>query len=1011
MLRALSEISKIKNFLEESITSKSIRDYRISFGFNMDVDVFVYVNEKTQLFKDSLCSSFPKTNIKLISSDDLHRNPYYQGIFDNEDKVINLRRRLDRQFDPKETASPINTPVITFYSYKGGVGRTTTLAAFAAYYATHEKKTVVLIDCDFEAPGITNFFGLQSSDVSGAGESKNGVVEYLSDREFLGDDEDQLNLDDYVIPVSVNYAGEGNIYIVPAGNLSAKPVPAGDLSAKPVPEALKDTHLNHYLEGLSRLNFSGTEQIIEQFTNLLKHIEKKYVPDVILIDSRTGFNDIFVNIGLSVSNVIVGFFSSNFQTIPGLNFVLSDSEIRKKLILVNSIVLGRADHADFENLITSEIIPNLPSEIGEGIPSYPIYRNRLWELLGTYSEEQSDFIRFIKNKDSDYSKLFGRIIDRLDNKSDEVHEENQSGVVKVDPPTVSSLRTVVTSRVVKVDPPTIGGSMSSEPENNYYVSLRESILGKLKENLPVLYAEQDTFTENFFRDQFYLRNCMFDLFSKDRFLICGAKGTGKTFLYRMLSTQEPFLKLLKDRDSDRKGIPQDAVNYIVINVISLKSNFWEKPEQLKYLELDSFLTDDYKNDADFFFKRIWLVYTWNAIFLEQDKFVGFFPLQTALANNESLKPQALSVNDAANARIRFLKLIEDSNIQIIEADLRALDIQLKQHNLRILLTYDQLDSVVKPNLWSERIAPLINYWAANTFSNIFPKLFVRRDLFDKLGNINNIQSLRNEIRMLNLDWKKEEIFGVFFKLIFAHAQKELFELMRLYAKSTERNRISLTEQQIQKIELAIDKKYNQIKQDELYLKPLVETFFGKQVETGGYPVDTYDWFYKNLCNADGTISLRPFLDLMKYAIENYFNSSVGTLKYQIPILGQRDFTYGEVRKHAVDNHFNDLASEAGNEKLKLFISYLQLHAPSRLKKSFLTSSELKELIENVKETYPEEFVKDSTMSIRLFDEFRSLLISNGVIRQVPSSGGYINYSFAFLYKYYLGLSSKRTGYY
>jgi MinD-like ATPase involved in chromosome partitioning or flagellar assembly len=49
--------------------------------------------------------------------------------------------------------------VITFYSYKGGVGRTLAASNFAVYLAKLGLKTVV-IDFDLEAPGIDAKFGL-----------------------------------------------------------------------------------------------------------------------------------------------------------------------------------------------------------------------------------------------------------------------------------------------------------------------------------------------------------------------------------------------------------------------------------------------------------------------------------------------------------------------------------------------------------------------------------------------------------------------------------------------------------------------------------------------------------------------------------------------------------------------------------------------------------------------------------------------------------------------------------
>src|SRR5262249_22921003 len=47
--------------------------------------------------------------------------------------------------------------IITFYSYKGGTGRSMALANVAFILASHEKK-VLMIDWDLEAPGLHRYF-------------------------------------------------------------------------------------------------------------------------------------------------------------------------------------------------------------------------------------------------------------------------------------------------------------------------------------------------------------------------------------------------------------------------------------------------------------------------------------------------------------------------------------------------------------------------------------------------------------------------------------------------------------------------------------------------------------------------------------------------------------------------------------------------------------------------------------------------------------------------------------
>ena len=47
--------------------------------------------------------------------------------------------------------------IVTFYSYKGGVGRTAALANIGVLLARRGKR-VLLIDCDLEAPGLDRYF-------------------------------------------------------------------------------------------------------------------------------------------------------------------------------------------------------------------------------------------------------------------------------------------------------------------------------------------------------------------------------------------------------------------------------------------------------------------------------------------------------------------------------------------------------------------------------------------------------------------------------------------------------------------------------------------------------------------------------------------------------------------------------------------------------------------------------------------------------------------------------------
>src|SRR5258708_2382219 len=67
--------------------------------------------------------------------------------------------------------------LITFYSYKGGVGRTMALANVATLLALWGRR-VLVVDWDLEAPGIEHFL-LPESEIPSV-QSRSGLIDLLS---------------------------------------------------------------------------------------------------------------------------------------------------------------------------------------------------------------------------------------------------------------------------------------------------------------------------------------------------------------------------------------------------------------------------------------------------------------------------------------------------------------------------------------------------------------------------------------------------------------------------------------------------------------------------------------------------------------------------------------------------------------------------------------------------------------------------------------------------------------
>jgi len=95
-----------------------------------------------------------------------------------------------------ETSAPLHE-VITFYSYKGGTGRTMALANIACLFASQREqpRRVLTVDWDLEAPGLHYYLRPLSGEATDP--VKNGVVEYFTrvqelvkDREASSEDQD-----------------------------------------------------------------------------------------------------------------------------------------------------------------------------------------------------------------------------------------------------------------------------------------------------------------------------------------------------------------------------------------------------------------------------------------------------------------------------------------------------------------------------------------------------------------------------------------------------------------------------------------------------------------------------------------------------------------------------------------------------------------------------------------------------------------------------------------------------
>lgn len=195
--------------------------------------------------------------------------------------------------------------VIAGYSFKGGMGRSSTLAYLAYFYYLTGKKIVVL-DCDFEAPGIASMFFNKSERAI-----KAGILDYLIDLNI----EEEPRLDDYFLQSEVS-DNSGNLYLFPSGI---------------------NFDVNNYINKISKIDFNS-KSYTSNFTKLLKHINTTLKPDLIFIDLRAGINESNGLVLNQLSNKNLLFFNNEEQNQDGLNVVLNRMDNLNKNLVMNSTI-------------------------------------------------------------------------------------------------------------------------------------------------------------------------------------------------------------------------------------------------------------------------------------------------------------------------------------------------------------------------------------------------------------------------------------------------------------------------------------------------------------------------------------------------------------------------------------------------------------------------------------------------------------------------------------------------
>ena len=255
--------------------------------------------------------------------------------------------------------------IVTFYSFKGGTGRTMALANVAWILAANGKR-VLIADWDLESPGLHRFFQpFMDADVS----SKPGIIDFIRRYEWAAKEE-AVRFESTGIGGTQAARDEMTLLI-------GRHISQVSHYALPVNWPFLDGAIDFLTPGkqgngvyeltLSALDWDTLYDTLggaEFFDALRAHLKNAY--DYVLIDSRTGLSDIADICTLHLPDTVVDCFTLSTQSIEGAARIAKQIQHYTERDITILPVPMRIDHAQRANVLAGL---QLAEFLFEGLPA------------------------------------------------------------------------------------------------------------------------------------------------------------------------------------------------------------------------------------------------------------------------------------------------------------------------------------------------------------------------------------------------------------------------------------------------------------------------------------------------------------------------------------------------------------------------------------------------------------------------------------------------------------------
>lgn len=628
--------------LSLTIISNRFKDLPLQQRREQIWEMLQQLNAPTETGFLSLYTVNEAKSIQLTPPSIAEEKPVYNW-FNLTEQVVNSEKAILPQREPRVPRT------IAFYAFKGGVGRTTALAHVAAILVRRGRR-VVTVDLDLEAPGLGSAFGLTPL-------PQKGIVDYFYERAYIPEGiEPIIAVTDIFSEVHFSDA-PGRLFVVPTGTL--------DLDYIAKVDDLRPDKVNAQGEDLWSIFY--------------REINEQLHPDVILVDSRTGFNE-------------WGAFSLLRAADKAIIFLYPNEQNKQGIDLLMQALSGR--------LPTYFVFSPVPLFGGVGQELV----KRQWETLQTGYQEQNNDEQGNKERESNDERI-----------ADPIIIPYTTAIALADTYPVSELEGLYIPIANIIDEETTISYLSNILSNS---SGRKYIIETL--DFPVIQANAH---DNPDLDRIFQRTADFDkLLDNTTCLVHGRKGTGKSALYYLLLRHNE-----KARELARGRLEH-------VRCFSGHGGFNKRPTRNEFQRVANAI-EQHKSS----WEEFWRYY----LLMRLHMYDLLPPRGKNDGANKfgSLRSQLNSIPrgfDAWNTEYLniLLNMLTHPELDTLAKDmLSELDVTLQQKQEYIWLLYDDLDVDLKGTFQEEALIglfQLIQAADARKLTAIRFKIFLREDIWERL---------------------------------------------------------------------------------------------------------------------------------------------------------------------------------------------------------------------------------------------------------------------------------------